>query len=232
MKNSRDTKIVVFLGMDGSGKSTLSKYLYEELKKRGYNVTHKWWLECENSILRKVFRKLWKREDSKDGYSSNSKLNKSNFLIFKIFRILWPKVVLLDYLRFGIFKASFPKMLKAYDIMIFDRYFYDVIFSIAKEFDFAAYKQAIWFRIYRKFLPEPDIIFFIDVSPEVAYMRKKEEICSIENARTIWKTYQELYLTITKMTSAKKIIKINNIHDINIIKKEILKKTLKLLEED
>jgi len=35
------------MGMDGSGKSTLSSYLCGELKRRGHHVRRVWWLEGE-----------------------------------------------------------------------------------------------------------------------------------------------------------------------------------------
>jgi thymidylate kinase len=50
--------VIYFTGIDGSGKSTLSKYLLKELKIKGYKVKYIWWLEVENSLLRRLLRKI------------------------------------------------------------------------------------------------------------------------------------------------------------------------------
>jgi thymidylate kinase len=52
----KESIVIYFMGMDGSGKSTLSSYLHGELKRRGYDVRRVWWLEGENSVPRKLLR--------------------------------------------------------------------------------------------------------------------------------------------------------------------------------
>lgn len=75
MKN-RDI-LICFIGIDGSGKSTLSGYLFEELKKSGYKVSYTWWLEGEDSLLRRLLRRIGKSKYSleNDANSSNAMSN-------------------------------------------------------------------------------------------------------------------------------------------------------------
>jgi len=180
---------ICFIGIDGSGKSTLSRYLYEVLKKRGYNVSYMWWLEGEDSLLRRVLRRIGKSKHlnlkCNDNTNSSKAVHKDKPITTKIFRALYPKIVLLDYLRFGIVKAWLPKMIGRSKIIIFDRFFYDVIIALSKEFDFPDFRRARLFKLYSKLLPNPDLIFIIDVPPEVSYLRKKEEIKRIDNTREL-----------------------------------------------
>jgi dTMP kinase len=164
---------ICFIGIDGSGKSTLSRYLYEELKRRNYNVSYTWWLEGEDSLLRRLLRRIGKSKYSNlesDANNSNKK-NKDESMLTKMFQVLYPKLVLLDYLRFGMVKAWIPKIMGRGKIIIFDRFVYDVVLAISKEFGFSDAKRARLSKIYSRLLPNPDLIFIIDVPPEVSYLR-------------------------------------------------------------
>lgn len=223
--------LICFMGTDGSGKSTLSRYLYEELKKRNYNVSYIWWLEGENSLLRRLLRRIGKSKYSNLG--SNAKGSnapgKDKSITTKIFRILYPRIVLLDYLKFGIIKAWLPKIMGRGKVIIFDRFFYDVVLAISEEFDFTDARRERLFKIFSRLLPNPNLIFVIDVPPEVSYLRKKEEIKSVGNAKAMWEGYQEFYSSLNNLTSGE-IVRINNTREIEMTKVEILKGTLKFLE--
>lgn len=223
--------LICFIGIDGSGKSTLSRYLYEELKRRNYDVSYTWWLEGEDSLLRRLLRRIGKSKYSNlesDANNSNT-MSKGESMITKIFRALYPKLVLLDYLRFGMVKAWIPKIMGRDKVIIFDRFIYDVVLAISKQFDFPDAKRGRSFKIFSKLLPNPDLIFIIDVPPEVSYLRKKEEIDSVENAKSLWARYQELYPLLNGLTSGK-IMKIDNTGEIEIVEAEILKITLDFIE--
>jgi len=222
--------LICFIGIDGSGKSTLSRYLFEELKKRNYNVSYTWWLECENSLLRGLLRRVGGLEhsNSKNGVSNRLRAGKKS-LVARLFGVLYPRIVLLDYLRFSIIKAWFPKIVGKNKVIIFDRFMYDVVLAISKEFDYSNSKRARLLGASSKLLPNPDLVFIVDTSPEVAYLRKKEEIGSIENAKASLAKYQELFSLLNTLTPGR-IVKIDNTRELSIVKVEILKNTLNLLE--
>jgi len=229
----KKTLTICFIGIDGSGKSTLSRYLFEELKRRNYSVSYTWWLEGDNSLLRRLLRRIGKSKHlnlkCNDNANSSKAVHKDKSITTKIFRVLYPRIVLLDYLRFGMVKAWLPKIIGRSKVIIFDRFVYDVIFALSREFDFPDAKRERLFKLYSKLLPNPDLIFIIDVPPEVSYLRKKEEIGSVENAKALRARYQELYSMLNDLTSGK-IMKINNTPEIEIVKAEILKATLDFLE--
>jgi len=89
------TKIIYFLGIDGSGKSTLSQYLTNQLISREFRVKHIWWLEGEQTFFRNFIRNINKQ-------GKNLKINKekkyNKKISISLIKIIYPYIVLLDYL--------------------------------------------------------------------------------------------------------------------------------------
>lgn len=219
--------LICFFGIDGSGKSTLSRYLFEELKKRAYDVSYVWWLEGDNSLLRKLLRRIGGRyRDSGENHPRRIFADRKSATA-RLFNAFFPRVVLLDYLRFGIVKAWFPKIVRS-KVLIFDRYIYDVILGLSREFNFKDAEREKMVKTFSKLLPNPDLVFIVDVPPEVSYSRRKDEIKSIEEAGQIWEEYQRFYPLLGEMISGK-IVKINNTRDIASARAEVLKATMEVL---
>ena len=224
-----DTTVIYFMGMDGSGKSTISSYLHHELKKRRFDVRRVWWLEGENSAPRRLLRTIGGSHFSKSDVSLEQTgiraQREQHPLVTKIFTAVFPRLVLADYVVFGIRKVWIPKKTAKDKILIFDRYIYDVILSLCWEFGYPPAKRISLFRRYSKLLPVPDKIFLIEVPPNVAFMRKKGEMKSVENAAAVWETHQELFRLVDNMFSGKCTI-IDNTRDVEIVKKEILEQVI------
>ncbi|MCM1567460.1 MAG: hypothetical protein NC238_16250 [Dehalobacter sp.] len=220
------TRLICFFGIDGSGKSTLSGYLRDELKSRQYNVTYTWWLEGENTFIRKLIRP----RHSKAGPAYEQKAGDKKKSVTKTIKwSIYQRIVLFDYLLFGITKLWLPRMTTKSRVQILDRYMYDVIFSLYKEFNMSARRRDVLFRIYHFLLPKPDIILLIDVPPEVTFERKRHEILSIDAARATYSNYQDLYKIIDSLNPGK-AIRIDNTRELEIVKRDILNKALALLE--
>lgn len=138
--------VVAFCGMDGTGKTTISKKVALNLKKRGYKIKfihgHTYSLS-KNSL--KVDEKI---------------INNYRFL----FRFLIPLAYIDNIISY--FKQYRKKTIS----IVSDRYFYDKVVRLIY------YKICpIWLaRIYLKLLPKPDKVFFLDIEPKRALMRKKE----------------------------------------------------------
>jgi thymidylate kinase len=178
--------LIYFIGIDGSGKSSLSQHVRNELLSKGFNTSYTWWLESESSIFRSFLRKL--AGDSKLGALQRAAHPMGHFtpkpLGFKsrVLNTLYPIVVLLDYLRFGLIKTWPVRFSKGTIINIFDRYYPDAVLALSKEFRWSDTRRNRWMRLFRFFLPNPNLTIMIDVAPEVAFKRKMDEILLLENS--------------------------------------------------
>lgn len=214
---------ICFIGMDGSGKSTLSSYLCGELKKSGHTVSYTWWLEGENSLVRKLIRSVG-RGSTKSTTGAPGARRTNPGMIYK----LYSAIVLADYLRFSIFKTVLPKLNHRRRTFIFDRYMYDVIFAISNEFNYPRDRMLRLFDLYASIFPHPDLIFVIDVTPDLAYLRKKEELLTLENATDKYDHYQEYYQILQSLEKSR-IVVIDNSRPIETVKAEILKTAMELI---
>ena len=226
--------LICFLGIDGSGKSTLAKYLCRELKKRQYDVNYVWWLKGDQSLVRRTLK-------AAVGSSRYTKLEmdakqqkvvtRDGRIINRVFKSLFPKILIADYLRFGLINAWLPSIVARDKIIVFDRFMYDVILATAREFELTAAQRLKLFRLCRILLPKPDLVFLIDVPPEVCYARKKDEIESVQESRDNWETYQTLPPLLDQLTEGR-IVRVDNTRDPQVVEEEIRTTTLELLEED
>jgi len=164
--------IICFLGIDGSGKSTLSRYLYKEFKQRDLDPSYTWWLEGEDSLLRRLFRRLGKQNLKSQSNNTLKTNGLKNKLIYKIFYNTYPWIVLLDYLRFTLLNITIPKKIYNKKLMIFDRFYLDVVLATYRDFNLSKSSLYKIIGIFKIFAGTPDIIFFVDVSPETALSRK------------------------------------------------------------
>lgn len=140
--------LIVFCGMDGSGKTTLAKKVIEFFKEQG---------------LKFEFIHAHGYSISQDSFGLNKvKINRLKYL----FRLLIP-FALLDNLFTYYFKYKLILRNKA---LICDRYFYD---KVARMMYYGICNKLIA-KIYLKLLPRPDFTFFLDASPKDVYIRKGE----------------------------------------------------------
>lgn len=225
-------KIICFLGLDGSGKTTLSRFLSEELRRKGFSVSHVWWLECENSLLRRMLRKLEGERPSNLESAEIPVVARGNAPSLSIpIQTLYPFLVLLDYLRFGLSRTRgrIPRLKNS--ILILDRYHYDTTWALADEFDFSDRMRRRVMSLFNDFLPKPDLLFIIEVPPEVSYARKKEEYSSIQDATYMWQSYQGLWPLLDRLAPGS-VKRINNTGEKSIVESDILKITMLELKAD
>ncbi len=224
--------LICFLGIDGSGKSTLAKYLCRELKKRHYDVNYVWWLKGDYSLVRKTLKVVGSSRYTKLEMDAKQQkvVTRDRRTINRVFKSLFPRILIADYLRFGLINAWLPSLVARDKIIIFDRFMYDVILATSREFELTAAQRLKLFRLCSLLLPKPDMVFLIDVPPEVCYARKRDEIESVQESRDNWETYQALSPLLGQLTKGR-IMQIDNTRNPLVVEEEIRATTLELLEE-
>ena len=177
--------LICFMGIDGSGKTTLAKRLVEELTKHSIKCGYLWWLEAENSVLRRTLRFLNHPSNEKSGESKLYNPRKSPNFFMRIYQYL----ALLDYLRQLISKVWLPINLGK--VVVCDRYIYDTIIAFSIEFNYPQRKLQRMLKLFSSLSPKPDIFFLVDVPEGVAFKRK-DDIPSIESLSKPMAMYREL----------------------------------------
>lgn len=148
---SESGKLIVFEGIDGSGKTTISKILFKHLKDK--KIRTSWFREPSDSKWGKKIRELAEKMDS--------------IPIDDEFRYF------LEDRKWDVENNIHPALEKG-EIVILDRYY----------FSSACYQGARGLNVEeiidknRKFSPEPDLLFLIDVDIPTAMER-------IKSSRTI-----------------------------------------------
>jgi len=227
----KKSAIICFLGTDGSGKSTLAKYLCGELKRAQYNVAYIWWLEGEQSLLRKAIKAFGKSVDmARDARHERPGMQRQR-TTDRLFRSFYPVLPFLDYLRFGLIHAWLPKIASKDKIIIFDRFMYDVVLALSEEFEFTERRRKRLFELCNLLLPKPDLVFIIDVPAELSYSRKKDEIRSVREAEEKRESYKELGSLLQTLTPGR-LVQIDNSCDVAEAEAEILKETLAFIGGD
>lgn len=170
----RKKYLIVFTGIDGSGKTTQAKLLVESLKQKGIQVSYVWarWVPL---FLRPVIKK-WKRgvtgnisEAQRFDEIENSK---RKLLNISIFRWLWFLYFIIDYGLQIFVKIRIGLMRK--EVIISDRVFYDSVIdqaiNLAEKGDrLLDSLDSFWMKI---FFPKPDIVILVDCPVNIAFSRK------------------------------------------------------------
>ena len=141
--------LIVFEGIDGSGKETQSRLLEKELSRRGFPVLLFSYPDYESEYGKIINAFL------------ESKINLNAYEQFLLY--------LLDIVKDK--TEVIQKLQKGY-VVIMDRYFLSTIaYQCANHFDYVTAKEMI--KLIN--LPVPSVIFYLDIPLEVAQRRKNRQ---------------------------------------------------------
>lgn len=163
--------LICFNGIDGSGKTTISKSFKTALENLNISCKYYWcgWRGFESWAFKPMISLI--KKISKKGNSSfeSNKISTLNRKIpaFSYFAIL-------DYIL-----RVLPNILLSlyrYEIVIADRYIYDVIVGFSV---FNKQNEKFVFKTLTFLFPKPDISFLIEVPDDIAFSRK-DDVPSIE----------------------------------------------------
>lgn len=189
----RNNFLICFTGIDGSGKTTLSKALVKMLNKNGikckyvYGRLEPFILKPFISIGRRIFLKGKNMLDDYREYSSMKRevMKKKPFLSW-----LCRNILLFDYSLQLLFKIRVPVMFGKN--IICDRYIYDtVITDLSVDMGYSKSEIIKLIKLLFYIAPKPDLVFLIDVPERIAFQRKNDTP-SIEYLKEIRGIYLEV----------------------------------------
>ena len=146
MRKFKDSVVVSFMGVDGSGKSTYIKKIKKKLKKNFKIIKY--------LHLKPYLILLNKSTVNKDPHKHKERSNLLSFLVL----FFW----LIEYKIFFLLKNQ---------LIIFDRYVHDLLIDKTRyrhSLSFSLTKKIL------NFFPEPDLWIILNISSKIAERRKKE----------------------------------------------------------
>ena len=163
-KEKRKYIKICFLGVDGSGKTTTINNLYKYLNKNSISIfKEELGVYHNKTFFGKSIGKMYSLINNKNKTNKKNLLKNLNYGYQKkhklknFFRILE--------LYFKYFKSIRKMKKNGSKIIIFDRYFYDILFQ--SKLDFLT-------KILLKFCPKPDYLFYLQGDPQKIFKRKGE----------------------------------------------------------
>lgn len=152
-KDSNNSRVVIFLGPDGAGKSTLITHVAESLKSSNCN--------CRTFYFAPGYLKRY-RPKSKNTITidPHNGLQYSSYLVF--IKIM---LMLLEF-NLGIRRAKLSN-----DILIFDRFIHDILVDPIR---YRMGRTRWWMRLLLKMAPKPDLVVIVVAPAEIIHSRKQE----------------------------------------------------------
>ena len=211
---------ICFTGIDGTGKTTLSKELAELLNEKG--VKCKYVYARLNPFILKpfillgglVFLRGGEISENYFEYSNTKRraIEKHSFLSW-----IYQQILLFDYILQIFFKIKLPLIFGKN--IVCDRYVYDtVITDLSVDMNYQKDRVISLLNKLLHFFPEPNITFLIDVPEEIAYNRK-DDTPSIKYLRE----RRDIYLDVGKEYG---MVILNGSKSLKELKEEIGKEVL------
>lgn len=168
--------LICFTGMDGTGKTTLSKNLVKSLKER--EIECKYVYARLTPIISKPFMWIGRLiflhgKNMFENYSDYSNTKRTAIERNSFLSRSYQQILLFDYFFQVLFKVKIPLIFNKN--IVCDRYVYDtVITDLSVDMNYSKDKVINMLDNLLRFFPEPDTTFLIDVPEEIAYQRKND----------------------------------------------------------
>lgn len=211
--------LICFIGIDGSGKTTLAKELVRNLNNNGKKFRYVY-ARFEPLILKPfmiIARKLILNNNPRN-YIDYSNKKKEAIRKYGLLSKVYQKILLFDYILQLLFKVKIPLLFGRN--IVCDRYIYDTVVDMAIDFGYTKSEMINLLKKCLNIIAKPDLIFLIDVPEEIAYQRK-DDTPSIEYL----KERRVIYLEIGKEYGA---IILDGRRELNVLLNDI-KRDVKLL---
>jgi len=200
-------KFICFIGLDGSGKSTHAKFLYDQIKLKNNKTKFVYgrFVPYISKFTMKLGKKIFLKNEKSNDYNiyldNKRKVIKNRSLLSKFYF----DIIFLETFFQIMIKIKLP-LVFGYSI-IADRYIQDTIINeFSVDLDLSVKESNNLLNKFLKFLPKPNVTFFIDISEEIAFQRK-QDIPSLEYLKIRSKYYRSLELDKITIINGEKSVK-------------------------
>lgn len=217
-KSLKDNFLICFIGIDGSGKTTIAKKMVEEFNNKEFKTmyvynTYKPFFAKPLLVLAKLLflknKDMYKNYD--EYYSAKKNLSRRR-LLYRMYQ----NSTLFDYVVQTFLKVNIPYFFGRN--IVCDRYAYDVAVNLAVEFDYSNDEMISVLNRLLKVLPKPHKVFLMDVQEDLAFSRK-DDVPSVEYLRE----RRNIYLDIGKEYDMMILDGAKSLKDLeNLIQNEVL----------
>jgi len=168
------------MGIDGCGKSTLSRALSDHLGQRGEPAVARW-VMLRPFLLRPLIAAakflLVRKAPKSQGYEAHMAAKRAGMGKLRFAHALYFAVMVVDYLPQAWWKVGWPR-LRGWHV-ICDRYYHDMALDYAITVNGDAAQMMRVLRFFERLLPRPDLHYFVSVPAAVAFARK-DDVPSID----------------------------------------------------
>jgi thymidylate kinase len=179
MTSSGRGRLIVLIGPDGSGKSSISNRLLERLSSERQGVSRVWCRFESRPLgfaLKMVSKMRGHEGDFRETYAARSE-SKSRLMTNSPMK--WPYLVFVVASYMVDLHGKVAGRLKEGGVIISDRYIYDTIVDLWVDFGRKDAHLSFLIPLLSNIAPPPDKIFLVDVPEEVS-MSRKDDVPNIE----------------------------------------------------
>jgi thymidylate kinase len=190
-------KLIVLMGLDGSGKTLQANLLAEWLASRGERAEVVW-MRGESYITAPLIRlgkaflggpREKKRGEGISDPGAYEKYTESKRSMFKnpVLGSIWRSCTLIDH--YISFRKALGRVPGDVTVVILDRYVYDSMIDIDSAFGSGGRetKRLLTSHLFRLF-PRPEMVVLLEIPPEVG-MKRKDDIPSLEYLESRYPVY-------------------------------------------
>lgn len=167
-------KLISFVGIDGSGKTTLAHLLADEMRARGFKCSYIY--GRYKPILAKplvLLGKYWvTRNHNIKKYSDYSRAKMSVAKKHSLISSIYVSILLSEYIMQITLKILIPQMMG--NIIICDRYVYDTVINDIPRTDANLFGIKKTIDMLFNIAPKPDLAFHIVIPEDIAFRRKDD----------------------------------------------------------
>jgi thymidylate kinase len=177
MRMEKQSRLICFIGIDGSGKTTLSKNIVNNLVKKNYNCVYNYGRvkPVISRMLMAIGRTFFLRRPKSAIYTDYTNYTREKKE--KLQNVFYKKLFISSLLIDQIIQLNYIIRLKKLSgtTIISDRYLHDTIITdIGSNLNYSADEVVSLIQFGLRFVPKPDLVFYVDIDEETAFSRKND----------------------------------------------------------